>query len=421
MRKKLLSGLVILAVISFGISGCRGKKSVSGKKVEIRFENWEVTPEQLRIWQEVTDKFNQSQKDVFVKFQGIQGGPDKILIEIGGGSAPDVFFWDTHILSSLVKKKGLVNLAPFIKEAGINPTDYFAASWSGCVYPEGTFGLPCYWGENAIAYNKDLFDKAKTAYPKDDWNWDEFLKIARQLTIEKNGKTIQYGTTTPGLDPHFIGQNWFDEKGRFTGDNKEMEQLLQFIQDLRYKYKVAPSLPGLPPKDYYRQEMELFMTGKVAMFNVSSWSLPTLKNIKTFNWDIAPTPLWKSGKKSFEEGSAVLCVSAQSKYPKEAFQFVRFACGKEGQAILGKGRNCVPTLKDVAYSVFAVPPPEHIKVFLTQSEGEKVSPSAARFPWYNEWDSKILSPERDKLLLNIQTAKATLKNLKINTEKFLKE
>ena len=403
------------------MSSCTKKSVFSAKKTEIRFENWEVTPEQLQIWQEVTDKFNQSQKDVFVKFQGVQGGPDKILVEIGGGSAPDVFFWDTHLLSSLVKKKVLVNLSPFIKEVNLNPAEYFPAAWSGCLYPKGIFGLPCYWGENAIAYNKNLFDKAKIAYPGDDWSWDEFLKIARQLTIEKNGKTIQYGTTTPGLDPHFVGQNWFDQKGRFIGDNKEMEELLQFIQNLRHKHKVASSLPGLPPADYYRQEMELFMTGKVAMFNISSFTLPVLKNIKAFDWDIVSTPRWKGRKKSFEEGSAVLCVSAQSKHPKEAFRFLRFACGQEGQAILGKGRNCVPALKDIAYSVFAVPPPEHIKVFLTQSEGEKILPSASRFPWYSEWNSKILSPEGDKLLLNIQTAKATLKNLKINTEKFLKE
>ena len=132
-------------------------------------------------------------------------------------------------------------------------------------------------------------------------------------------------------------------------------------------------MSGLPPTDYYRQEMELFMTGKVAMFNVSSWSLPTLKNIKAFGWNVVFTPRWKGRKKSFGEGSAVLCISAQSKYPKEGFQFLRFACGKEGRAILGRGRNCIPVLKDTAYSVFAVPPPQHIKVFLTQGEGERRS------------------------------------------------
>ena len=149
------------------------------------------------------------------------------------GSALDVFFCDTHLLSSLVKKRVLVNLAPFIKEVNFNPADYFPAAWSGCLYPGRVFGLPCYWGENAIAYNKNLFDKAKIAYPEDDWSWDEFLKIAQELTLEKAGKTIQYGATSPSLDPHFVGRNWFDERGRFVGDDREIKGLCQFIQNPR--------------------------------------------------------------------------------------------------------------------------------------------------------------------------------------------
>jgi len=420
MDKKFLVMSVVFFLIVGIFCGCERREEKSGRKINLRFENWEVTPAQLKIWQEVTDSFNQSHPNIYVNFQSIQGGTQKILVEMAGGAAPDVFFWDTDILSPLVKKRAIVNLTPFIKEAKIDPADYFTASWSGCVYGEGIFGLPCYGGSCAIAYNKDLFDRAGVAYPSDNWTWNDFLEIAQKLTIRKNGKIIQYGATPPSPEPFLVGKTWFDEKGNFIGDDKEIEEFLQFIQDLKYKYKVATSMAGIPRQDYYRTEMELFMTGKVAMFEAFTWPLITLKNIKTFQWDVVSTPRWKGKKRCFQEGSGILCISTQSKHPKEAFKFVKFACSKEGESILGKGGN-LPSLKEAAYSSFINPPPENIKVFLTQSEEVKVLPSSARFPWKDEWGQLVLTPELDKLYLNMQSAKETLKNLKINTEKFVKE
>ena len=44
-----------------------------------------------------------------------------------------------------------------------------------------------------LYYNKDLFDKAGPPYPpsnpEEAWTWDEFLEIAKQLTIEENGRS----------------------------------------------------------------------------------------------------------------------------------------------------------------------------------------------------------------------------------------
>lgn len=68
-------------------------------------------------------------------------------------------------------------------------------------------------------------------------------------------------------------------------------------------------------------------------------------------------------------------------YPKEAFEFIKFVCGKEGETILAKGGSLIPALKEVTEKSFT-PPPENIKVYINQVENVAFSPG--RFPWYEE-------------------------------------
>ena len=52
-----------------------------------------------------------------------------------------------------------------------------------------------------VYYNKDLFDAAGLPYPKDDWDWDEFLNVAQQLTQrDAQGKITQWGFLYMGMD-----------------------------------------------------------------------------------------------------------------------------------------------------------------------------------------------------------------------------
>ena len=63
-----------------------------------------------------------------------------------------------------------------------------------------------------VYYNQDLFTAAGVAYPPDSWAWDEFLAMARALTLDTDGdgQVDQYGL---GVEPSlyrlaaFIWQN----------------------------------------------------------------------------------------------------------------------------------------------------------------------------------------------------------------------
>ena len=64
MDKKFLVMSTIFLLITVILSSCVKEKRESTKKIKLRFENWEVTSEQLSLWQGVTDKFNQSQSKI---------------------------------------------------------------------------------------------------------------------------------------------------------------------------------------------------------------------------------------------------------------------------------------------------------------------------------------------------------------------
>ena len=45
-----------------------------------------------------------------------------------------------------------------------------------------TYGVPYRQDSWVLYYNKDLFDKAKVAYPDGSWTWDDYAKAAKDLT-----------------------------------------------------------------------------------------------------------------------------------------------------------------------------------------------------------------------------------------------
>ncbi len=422
MKKRLVAGLLVgLSVLIF-LAGCAKRPEGPGqKKINLSFADWEVTPQQLALWSKVVKEFNQTHPGINVKLEPVSGGTQPIIIRIAGGMAPDIFFWDSHILAPLIQKKAVVNLTPFIKKDKINPKKFFRSAWQGVVFAKKIYGLPPYWGAEAIAYNKTLFDKSGVPYPQDNWTWQDYLNMAKKLTRKKKGRIIQFGAVPPQLGTAMLsfGGAWFDRQGHFSGDTPQVKAALSFIQDMRYKYKVSPPMSQLGTmSESYRQEMELFMTGRLAMFSASSWTLPVLKEIKSFRWDVAPLPRKGKEKRRIEEAAAILLISTQSKHPGAAWEFVKFATYGGGTKILARGGNAVPALKEAAKEYF-LPPPDHIKVFYTQTEGRESVFSPARFTWYPEWKQTILTPERDKLLLDLETPQEMINNLKKKTADFL--
>src|SRR5262249_26455610 len=104
-----------------------------------------------------------------------------------------------------------------------------------------------------LYYNKDVFAKASVAEPTTDWTWDDFVSTAQKLTVRNGDQTTQWGAALgyfTGWDGGWEmlvagrGGKLFDANFNPTKlyfDAPQVIDSLQWIQDLVYKYKVAPS------------------------------------------------------------------------------------------------------------------------------------------------------------------------------------
>jgi len=101
-------------------------------------------------------------------------------------------------------------------------------------------------GPWVIFYNKSIFDKCGVPYPKGDWTWEEFVEVAKKVTMKgTDGRRNEtYGVMGYDL-MEAIWQNGgslFSKDGtRCTLDTPEAIEAAQWLMDLQFVHKCAPS------------------------------------------------------------------------------------------------------------------------------------------------------------------------------------
>ena len=123
--------------------------------------------------------------------------------------------------------------------------------------------------------NHLVFVYNKQFIPEPPANTDEMIEMLSGLTIDEDGdgKPERYGLTWNYTEPFFFipflngyGGQVMDEDGNPTLDNETTASAIQFILDLRDKYKV------IPPESDYNIAETLFKEGRAAAIINGPWS-----------------------------------------------------------------------------------------------------------------------------------------------------
>jgi multiple sugar transport system substrate-binding protein len=210
-----------------------------------------------------------------------------------------------------------------------------------------------------------MFEAAGLDVPATGWKWEEFLQDAVQLT-----KGDVYGV---GVDPQLIRMAPFiwsnggqvvdndENPTRLALDGRLSTQAMQKFFDLRGAYGVSPpaEVADATPLE------EQFLDGTLAMYMDSRKVVPTLRTITDFDWDVVPLPILKEPVSVLH--SDAYCLTAGSEHPDEAWTFMEFALGPEGQTIASSDGRTVPSLRSIAESdVFLDPAnePSNSQIYL---------------------------------------------------------
>jgi multiple sugar transport system substrate-binding protein len=205
-----------------------------------------------------------------------------------------------------------------------------------------------------------LFDKAGVAYPNNDWTWNNFLEAAKKLTLDKDksGKVNQWGFGVLNIVWNWAGFVWGnggevlspDRKKSHFQDPKTIEAL-KFYYGLHSEHKASPP-PGALPEQ--ASSLDWFRTQSVAMGLFGPWWRPTLVTLpedKKFKWDVAyPPKAPGTGKRGSVVYTDHWSVGSGSKVAKDAWSFMRFLTGKDGQVMWTEliGARSISPVKEVA-------------------------------------------------------------------------
>jgi multiple sugar transport system substrate-binding protein len=333
-------------------------------------------PAELKAYQNLVAAFEKGNPEIEIELIHVPGQSDyrkRLGTDFAGGTPADVVLINYRRYAEFAEKGVLEPLGPYLaKSTVIKESQFFPGSITPFKWKGELIGIPQNLSSLVVYYNKDLFDQAKQPYPSATWTWDDFVATAKALTKDKDGdgKPDQFGLGTEvslqRLAP-FVWQNGGElvddpnQPTKLALDSAEAKEALQWFVDLRQKHKVVP--------DQIEEESEdsesRFQNGRTAMFLNSRRGVPTYREIKAFDWDVAALPRNKTAAGILHADAYFMPKSAKNKVATWAF--IEFANSKEGQAIVADSGRTVPSLVEVAQSEAFLNPkkkPANSRVFL---------------------------------------------------------
>ena len=380
--QRLVATIVALAVVVLPARMVAPHQASAARPTgTIIFYNYTVDPATDALLRQDVKAFEASHPGAHVNL--IMVPPDqyasKSLLAVASNQPPDIAWYD--MVHYAWWKKGLIkDLTPYIQRDRVlsNPALY-STQYNNPYKFDGTHYFAVSTGADGMMtfYNKSLFDKAHLPYPPTDfaaktWTWQDFLRDAQRLTLDRNGKhptdagfdpahVVQWGTSLAGsmsawwgwqIIPWSYGAQLVDkphDPTRFLMNSPKMISSLQFLQDLIYKYHVAPT----PSQATALFSGDDFATGKVGLVLDGGWGLVPRRHITRFKWDITFLPRGPAGRFSPLWSAGFVITTRARNFPL-AWEFARWAATEStwqrDQAVLR-----VPALRSVAKSVYSHP------------------------------------------------------------------
>ena len=339
--------------------------AAQGETVTLRwFMRWDqVRVEKVAI--PVIEAFERLHPNIKIELENNGGsGSDywaKLQTMVIGGTPPDIIYPATHNGFALAVLGELLDLTPYVQRDGIDMDQYLYDIDELYTHDGKLWALPIDWARVGVFYNEDKFARAGLAAPSDDWTWDEFLQIARRLTVDTNGDGTydefairDFSSYWPLMAWSFSGHGLYDDIRRPTRtliNSPGVVDGLDFLANLMNESNVIPTSRNL--QDW----QNVFQNGVAAMEIIGHWRIPFFAETLNFNWNIAALPRAVTSVNRID-GSG-FAISRHTQHPDEAWEFVKFlaAPGSYGQQLLLELQQFTPVIREqIATETFLNPP-----------------------------------------------------------------
>ncbi len=217
----------------------------------------------------------------------------KITTALSSGQYPDIAYIFGPDIASVARSPKVAHLGAYTRKPELRWDDFYPAARDAVTVQGEARGFPALVDNLCVAYNKKVFKDAGVPEPTAGWRWDDFIRIARQLTNPAKGI---FGTGWPAdggedcvwrIYPMIwdLGGDIVTKAGDKVGfDGDSGLKALQTINQLGKDKSVYPDTkPG--SETMY----QIFNNNKMGMVPTGPWQLPDFIDNKT-DYGVVPLP-----------------------------------------------------------------------------------------------------------------------------------
>jgi multiple sugar transport system substrate-binding protein len=405
---KIRTSVVATLGLALALSACASTSSTSPSGSSSSTESasaatvklsWRTRPDN----QAEADVYDKISKEITAKNIGLdltyqagnsEGSPyqDKLKTELGAGTAPDVFWIPGSDIADFAKSGLLLNFATQAQAQGLNPADFYAGPTDQLQVDPSTgqksstllWGIPRDVSTFALYLNLDLIDKAGAENPIDlakngKWTWQKFSEVAAQITKAGGAGVKGFGANgwwaNYGYFINAAGGSFFkDNRTACNLDSTESVNGMKFFKGLYDSGSAVKFGEDSEPP---------FKAGKVGMFLNGRWATPGSRDIKDFNWDVAPLPTGPAPGGNWQFWGAYV-INAKTANPDAAVKLVKELTSAEIQnKIASLGAN-IPSRNDPALvqQFLTYAPPTNNQAFVDGIQNNAVAEGPL---WQGNW------------------------------------
>jgi len=275
---------------------------------------------------------------------------DALRTDVAGGSADDIFWISNAYFAPYADTGRLVDITNTMgPQAG--------ARWEPSVVEQFTrrhtlWGVPQLTDAGiALYYNADLLSGAgidPAALNTLRWSPDDADDTLRPLLARLAGdRTRQWAYNAAndlqGIYLNYVGSagGVFADGDRFAFDNPQAAEAFRYLVRLINVDRVSP--PASDTNDNGDFSRNMFLQGRMALFQSGTYNLAQVEANAAFRWGVALLPAGPVGRVSVTNGIAAAGNSA-SPHPEAVRDVLDWMGSADGNAYLGAGGVAVPAV-----------------------------------------------------------------------------
>lgn len=354
----MAAAAVLLTVTGGMVIALSGQKN---RETVIRFgmsagSYWDVpTGNCYEVIDAAIGRFEEEHPGVKVEYvSGIlkEDYPEWLSEQIVLGEEPDVFMVPAGEFDTIASLSVLKNLDPLIRsDPEFSPGDYYEGAYDGGNLRGVQYALPYESVPTLMFVNKTLLNQEGIPMPGEDWTWEDFLSVCRQVTRDTDGDGItdQFGCFDFGWREAVCanGAVLFEENGTasYFGDQK-VETAVRFVKELNALNQgyVVTSKEFDKGKVAFRP----FAFSEYRTYKPYPWRI---KKYSDFEWDCIRLPSGPDGSGQSELNTLLMGISSRTKQEALAWEFLKTLCYDERtQLQLLEASQGMPVIRRAAES-----------------------------------------------------------------------